>query len=281
MIKSILACTDGSEHGDAASDYAITLARQLKARLCGLHVLDSRMLEGPLMADISGWLGAEPFSAQLTHFRQLMEQKGAAVMASFQTRCAAQGVPAEVKVCTGLPARVILEEEARAELVVLGQQGEHAEWTGDLAGSTVERVTRHSLKPCLVTPIAFQPVTKILAGYDGSGHASRALHEAIELAAALAVPLVILVAAENADEVGPAHEKAEDAMKLARAHECIAAQLVVEGDPGEQLQLKARELGCNLIVIGAYGHSRIRAMILGSTTHQLIAHSQQPVMLVR
>ena len=281
MIKSILACTDGSEHGDAAVEYAITLARQLKARLSGLHVLDSRMLDGPLMADISGWLGAEPFSAQLTHFRQLMEQKGTAVMDSFRTRCEQQGVAAEAKVRTGLPARIILEEETRVELVVLGQQGEHAEWTGDLVGSTVERVVRHSLKPCLVTPTAFQPVTKILCGYDGSGHASRALHEAIELAVALSVPLIILVAAENADEVGPAHEKAEDAMKMARAHECIAAQLVAEGDPGEQLQVKARELGCTLIVVGAYGHSRIREMILGSTTQQLIAHSQQPVMLVR
>ena len=281
MIKSILACTDGSEHGDAASEYAVTLARQLKARLSGLHVLDSRMLEGPLMADISGWLGAEPFSAQLTHFRQLMEQKGAAVMESFRALCEQHGVPAEVKVRTGLPSRIILDEETRAELVVLGQKGEHAEWTGDQTGSTVERVVRHSVKPCLVTPTAFQPVKKILAGYDGSGHASRALHEAIELAVALSAPLVILVAAENPDEEETARAQAEDAMKLARAHDCVAANLVVAGDPAEQLRLKAHDLGCNLIVVGAYGHSRIREMILGSTTHQLIAHSDLPVMLVR
>ena len=281
MIKSILACTDGSEHGDAACEYAATLALRLKARLSGLHVLDSRMLEGPLMADISGWLGAEPFSAQLAHFRQLMEQKGNALMESFRALCEKQGVPAEVMVRTGLPARVILAEEPRVELVVLGRQGEHAEWTGDLAGSTVERVVRHSVKPCLVTPVAFQPVKKILAGYDGSGHASRALHEAIELAVALNVPLVILVAAENADEEERARQLAEDAMRLARAHDCIAADLVVQGEPSEQLRAKAKDLACNLIVVGAYGHNRIREMILGSTTHQLIARSECPVMLVR
>lgn len=280
MIKSILACTDGSEHGDAASEYAITLARQLKARLSGLHVLDSRMLEGPLMADISGWLGAEPFSAQLVHFRELMDKKGEAVMQAFSDLCEKQGVSADVKVRTGMPARVILEEETRVELVVLGQRGEHAEWTGDLTGSTVERVIRHSIKPCLVAPLACQPVKKILAGYDGSGHASRALHEAIEIAVALSVPLVILVVAEDGQEEA-ARGHAEDAMKLARAHECVAANLVVNGNPEEMIRAKAHDLACNLIVVGAYGHGRIREFILGSTTHQLIARSDLPVMLVR
>jgi nucleotide-binding universal stress UspA family protein len=280
MIKSILVCTDGSEHGDAACEYAVTLAQQLKARLAALHVLDARLLEGPLMADISGWLGAEPFSAQLVHFRELLNQKGEAVVSAFRDLCQKRGCVAEARMKTGLPVRVILEEETRAELVVLGRQGEHAEWTGDLVGSTVERVVRHSIKPCLVTPVAFQPVKKIMAGYDGSGHASRALHEAIELAVALAVPLVILVVAEDGDEA-QARERAEDAMKLARAHECVAAQLVVSGTPDELLRTKAHDLGCNLLVVGAYGHGRIREMILGSTTHQLIARCDLPVMLVR
>jgi nucleotide-binding universal stress UspA family protein len=91
---------------------------------------------------------------------------------------------------------------------------------------------------------------------------------------------VIVTVAENGDEAA-ARECAEDAMKLARAHECVAANLVVKGAADEMLLGKARDLGCNLIVVGAYGHSRIREMILGSTTHQLIARSEVPVLLVR
>ena len=86
MIKSILVCTDGSPHGDTACEYAIP-DRGSRRACSGLHVLDSRMLEGPLMADISGWIGAQPYGAQLQQFRELMEQKGEAVIRRFDNRC--------------------------------------------------------------------------------------------------------------------------------------------------------------------------------------------------
>jgi nucleotide-binding universal stress UspA family protein len=280
MIKSILVCEDGSEHGHIACDYAIDLALKLKARLAGLHVLDTRMLEGPLMADISGWLGAQPFAAQEVQFRELMEKKGEAVMAAFLEKCRERGLVAISSVKSGHPPQVILQEEARAELVVLGRNGEHAEWTGDMTGSTVERVVRHSLKPCLVTPGEFRPVRKILCGYDGSGHSSRALHEAIELALALGAPLVIVTVIED-PEWEHARDVSEDAMQLARAHECPAANLVVEGVPGSALVDQAREQEADLIVVGAYGHGRIREFLLGSTSTSLVARATLPLLMVR
>ncbi|MFH0908384.1 MAG: universal stress protein [bacterium] len=280
MIKSILVCTDGSQFGDTACEYGINLAQQLKTSLTGLHVLDSRMLEGPLMADISGWLGAQPFGAQLQQFRELMEQKGAAVIAAFDKLCEEKGIPFEGTVEMGHPAQVILAAAARTELIIMGQNGEHAEWSGDMIGSTVERIVRHSLKPCMVTPLKYHPITKILAAFDGSPHASGALHEAIEMALALSVPLVILTVAENFD-VAEAREIAENGMKLARAHECAAAHLVVEGQPEQLILTKAEELGCNLIVVGAYGHNRIRELVLGSTTTRLITETHLLLMLVR
>ena len=70
-------------------------------------------------------------------------------------------------------------------------------------------------------------------------------------------------------------------MLLVRAHEGVAAQLVVEGRPDQVILTKAEELACDLIVVGAYGHSRIREMILGSTTQNLVARAHCPVLLVR
>ena len=280
MIKTLMVFTDGSEGGNVACRYAIFLAKRLDATLTGCHVLDSRMLEGPLMADISGWIGAQPFSGQLKQFRDLLQQKGETVVAAFANMAEAEGIDADAVIKMGHPARVILEEESRAEMIVLGQNGEHAELTGEFIGSTVERVSRHSLKPCLVTPAAFRPIDKILCAVDGSAHASKALHEAVELALALASPLVILSVAENHD-LRRAREIAEDGIQLARAHECAAATLVVEGRPDQMISMKAEELGCTLIVVGAHGHSRIRDMILGSTTQSLIATAHKPVLLVR
>jgi nucleotide-binding universal stress UspA family protein len=280
MIKSVLVCTDGSENGNTACAYAVDLAVKLKAELAALHVLDARMLEGPLLADISGWLGAQPFAGQLEQFRALMENKGAAIIEAFESMAREKGIEAKGAVKTGHPAQVILEAESRAELIVMGQNGEHADFGGDLIGSIVERVARHSLKPCLITPVRHTSVSKILCAFDGSAHSSRALHEAIELALALHVPLVILTVVDdfNSDE---ARTVSEEGIKLARAHECPAANLVEEGEAAKVILTRAEELGCNLIVVGAYGHGRIRELVLGSTTTKLIADARVPLMLVR
>lgn len=280
MIKSILVCTDGSPYGDVACEYAIYLTGRLKARLLGLHVLDSRMLDGPLMSDIAGWIGSQPYGAQVQQFRELMEQKGEAVARAFDSRCKAAGVTAESWIKTGHPPRIILAEEARTELLVLGQKGEHADLIGEMAGSTMERVVRHSVKPCLVTPKSFRPVSKILAAYDGSLHASQALREAAELALSLRAPLVILTVAED-DRRAPAEQLSRDAVDLVDAHGCEAKNLVVTGASASAILATAHEQQCDLIVAGAYGHSRIREMILGSTTTQVIARAHVPVMVVR
>ena len=61
MIKSILVALDGSQHADSALEYAIWLARRLRARIIGLHVLDIVSIEGSFLHDVSGSLGFEPY----------------------------------------------------------------------------------------------------------------------------------------------------------------------------------------------------------------------------
>lgn len=280
MIKSLMVCTDGSDLSAVAIEYGIHLAQTLKARLAGCHVIDSRTLEGPLLADISGCLGAQPYSAQVAQIRQLLENRGEAILEALSKDCGGNGVDADTLLRTGHPARVLLEEETRAELVILGQRGEHAEQAGEMIGSVAERVIRHSIKPCLVTPATFRPIRRILVAFDGSDVSSKALHEGVELALAINVPMVLLTVAEERGQE-EARAIVEDGMRLVRAHEGVAAQLVVKGRPAQVILTQAEELGCDLIVVGAYGHSRIREMILGSTTHNLVARSHYPVLLVR
>jgi nucleotide-binding universal stress UspA family protein len=202
-------------------------------------------------------------------------------MKTFRSMCEKEGIEGvELRVRWGHPARVILHEELTTELVILGQDGEHDDITGEWTGSTVDRVVRHSSKPCLVVPQTFAPIDRIMVAYDGSLHASRALHEAIELATDLSVPLVICTVIE-AGERQRAMEHADSAMRLARAHECAAAHLLAEGFPAEVLLQKALEQRCGLLVAGSHGHSRIREMFLGGTANHLLSHAKLPLMLVR
>jgi len=280
MIKSILVCTDGSRYGDTAVEYAVELAARLSARLLGMHVLDSRMLEGPFMADVSGWLGAQPYGAELEKFRQLMEEKGEAIIRAFMDRATRAGVKAVSEVKMGHPARVILEEEGRAELLVIGQRGEHAEFGGELLGSTADRVIRRTVTPCLVTPADYRPINRILAAYDGSGHGAAAVKEAAELSSVLGCELVVItvedhISAEEAERI------ADDGFALAADHTEPVRAVLEKGDPARVMLEFARKEKCDLIAVGAYGRSRIRELILGSVPTQLIIGADVPVLVVR
>ena len=280
MIRSILACTDGSPHSDAAADYAIDLAKRLKARLLGLHVLDLRLFEGPLLADLSGSIGAQPYTDQLGQFRDFLTRRGETVMRAFSDRCTADGTKPECLIRTGYPPRVILQEETHAELIVLGQKGEHADVIGEMTGSTVERVMRHSVKPCLVTPRTFHPFSRILTAFDGSTHAGQALREAAELAIAMKLELVVLTVGENSHE-GQTEDISKDAKELVKAHDVKASFVTVQGKTAAAILETARTQKCGLIALGAYGHSRIRELVLGSTTTQVVSRAHVPVLIVR
>jgi len=280
MFKSILVCTDGSKYGDTAREYGIHLAQRVGARLAGLHVMDSRMLEGPLMADISGWVGASPYAAQLPQFRELLREKGEAVAQAFRARAEELGTSADVSVRTGHPVPLIIEEARKAELLVIGQKGEHADFIGEMTGSTAERVSRHAERPCLVTPAEFRPITRILAAYDGSGHAGKALELAAELSSALAAPLALLAVDEKGDSER-VREALAAGLQLARDHGVAADGVTAAGKAGAAVLRVAEEKGCDLIAVGAFGHSRIREFFIGSAAAQISARAHCPVLMAR
>jgi nucleotide-binding universal stress UspA family protein len=145
----------------------------------------------------------------------------------------------------------------------------------------MERFVRRADRPCLVTPAAFQPVSKILVGVDGSACAARALREAIGLANALQIPLILLTVAETESDAEAARRISLDAHSIARAHNCAAAALLATGAPATRLLEQAADTGCDLAVIGSHGHGMIYDRLIGGAASHVVARAQIPVMLVR
>ena len=168
MYKNILLCTDGSPAAEVAADYAIWFAKQLNARLRALYITDIRLLEGPWMSDLSGAVGAQPYLGLVPQIQKFQQSKAAMILAAVDKHSRDAHVSCETAHETGGLIQVMLEHERRADLVVLGQRGEHAQWSGGMLGSGVERMVRASVKPCLVTPEKFQPVKHMLIAHDGS-----------------------------------------------------------------------------------------------------------------
>lgn len=280
MYQNILLCTDGSPAADAAADYAIWFGKKLGAHLRALYVTDIRLLEGPWISDFSGAIGAQPYSALLPQLQEIQREKADTVLAAVQKRCRDGGLACETVYETGSLTQVILENERKSDMTVLGQRGEHAPWLAGALGSSVERVVRASVKPCLITPDKFRQIQHVLIAYDGSEESSKALRAGIALAPALGAKVTItMVAALGAEDA--AFEALHKAKQQALEAGVTANAEPLRGDPETQILELKESISADLIVMGAYGHTRIRELILGSTTSHVLHKSDVPVLLVR
>lgn len=279
MIKNILFGVDGSPGSEVARDVAIDLARRLDARLEAVHVVDSRMLEFPLVAPQAGVIGWNP--GAVNGLQQALRTRGETLLRETAALAEKAGVPLVATLEFGHPAQVLTDIQCRTELVVLGRQGEHSKTAPDITGSTMERFIRRAERPCLVTPAVFRPIGKILVGVDGSPSAGRALREAIDLANALKIPLVILSVSETESDLPRAQQINLEAHCIARAHDCAAAAVTAVGNPAAAVMEKSAETGCDLIVLGSHGHGWIYDRLIGSVAAHVVSGGQIPVLLVR
>ncbi len=275
MIKQILVPTDGSEHAALGVQYGIGLAKQHEASLIGLHVVDIRLLEGPFLRDISASLGTAPYVNYQNNMAFILEEKGKAALADFAQHCEKSGVQFQASQMTGSVAHTIIEQSELADLVVMGRGGEHSEWLRGLIGSTTEAVVRHSQCPVLVTGRTEAKIQRFVVAYDGSPHARHALQFATSIGETWLVPFEVLTVGKN----GQQH--LADARAYLDAHDLTVEYSVLEGDPRDVIVDFARDRQADLLVMGAYGHSKVRELLLGSTTQYVINHAPCPVLLVR
>ncbi|HUJ10848.1 MAG TPA: universal stress protein [Verrucomicrobiae bacterium] len=280
MYKNILLGTDGSPAAAVAADYAIWFAKQLGAHLHVLYITDIRLLEGPWMSDLSGAVGAQPYVALVPQIQQFQRDKAAMILAAADKRCRDAGVTCEAAHETGGLVQTMLDYERRADLVVLGQRGEHAQWSEGMLGSVVERMVRASIKPCLVTPGKFRAVKHMLIAYDGSIESGKALHAGIDLAVTLHSEVTVITVCQRESEE-TASKVLNEGIQLAKDHGLQPHAQLVHGNPETEILNRCESAKATLIVMGAYGHTRIRELILGSTTSHVLRKARVPVLLVR
>ena len=280
MFKTILLGSDGSPGAAAATRYATWLAARLQAHLIALHITDIRILEGPLLADIAGAVGAQPYPALLAQVKEFQTERATEILESVAKTCREQGVTCATVHEIGSLIPTLLDTERRADLVVLGQRGEHAQWHGDLPGSSVERMVRASTKPCLIVPENQRPPTNILIAHDGSAESTKALHLGLNLAGALNIGVTLVTGCQREQEDAAARIL-QDAHALAQTRGLTARAQLIHDTAENAILHVATETHADLIVMGAYGHTRIREWILGSTTSHLLRKAAIPVLLAR
>ena len=278
MIKSILVALDGSQHADAALQFSLWLAERLRATVIGLHVIDIVSIEGSFFHDVSGSLGFEPYLDFAAKMREVLQERGRVLLDGFTQRCAERHVPCDTVLPMGIIANEICDQARTADLVVVGHRGVNEQFSTGLLGATTESVARKSPKPVLVSPMRFKELQRPLLAYDGSQRASAAMHAAAELASALGLPLTVVHVPRN----GADGEKVlDEARRYLQAYDLKLTFQLGRGAPHQAIVDLIGDGSHDLLFIGAYGHSRIIEMVLGSTTEYVLRNSPCPVFLAR
>lgn len=275
MIKRILVPTDGSDFAATAIDYAVSLAERHQARLHALHVIDIKLLEGPFLRDVSAALGTVPFVNYQNNIASILEARGRAALLAFEEKCKAAGLDYETTLESGNVVQIILEQSELADLCVIGRRGEHGAWAEAALGSTTERVVRRARCPVLVTEQPAAELKHIVVAYDGSPHASHALQFAAELVQTWNLACDVMAVGDRAPGW------LDEAKAYLDAHGAQVGYSIQEGDPSETIVAFARDKGTDLIVMGAFGHTKVREWVVGSTTAYVMNHAPCPVLLTR
>jgi len=276
MIKRILVATDGSAASQHGIDYTLDIAKRLEAQVTALFVVDIKLLEGPFLRDLSASMGTAPYVNYQASIAEIFEERGRKVLEEVKRQGEAAGVSIETEMQTGVIHHTILQRAELSDLLVLGHGGEHVDWLEGLMGSTTEAVIRRATLPVVVVPETRPLSGGLLAAFDGSANASSALKTAAGIATNYKLPLRVLVAGSEGAE-----SAAEKAQAYLSDHGLSCDIERRDGDAGPVIVQCVAEFAPGLLVIGAYGHSRIHELLLGSTTTYVVNHAKCPILLCR
>jgi nucleotide-binding universal stress UspA family protein len=276
-LKDILLHVDSSPASQGRLRLACGIARRHAAHLVALYCI-----EPPSMVAFSPW--GDPGFTDFPAVEQIKEQFRTAaframgpVEAAFRTQTERADISTEWRVAEGVGAVPLIQQARCADLTVLGQADlERA------SGWRPEEVVLASGRPALLVPAVgdFEVIgRRVLIAWNASREAARALGDALPLLANAQAVTVLSIGLK--DMLGNERRGAEVVRHLARhrINATAAASTAEEVDVGDVILSRAADHAADLIVMGAYGHSRTREWLLGGVTRHLLRHMTVPVLM--
>ena len=287
-MKKILLCSDGSAFAENTYRYGAWFARQLKVEAVDVLCVTDTRTQQAISRNLSGSIGIDAKEnllnrlVELEHEKaKINHQRAKLVLQEAAQSLKAQGVE-QINLLheTGFLVDCLSKFEIDNDLIVLGKRGEAAEFASGHLGANLERIVRSSHKPCLITSRQFKPIERVLIAYDDSPSSQKILRFIGDSPIFAGIELHIVTVAKNAAEQKEI-AKLESAKQLAQQAGFEPVCSVIEGHSEKAILSYISDRDISLLVIGAYGHSRIRHLVIGSTTAQMLRSSHIPVLLFR
>ncbi|MGE0259728.1 MAG: universal stress protein, partial [Alphaproteobacteria bacterium] len=216
-------------------------------------------------------------------FSERMAERQEAARYMFEEVTGKRRLAAEWRVAAGYPSEAAALHGRYVDLIILGQTDpENAEMA--LFQPRAEEVALAVGRPVLVVPYAgrFEDCgRRVLVAWDASRVATRAINDAMPLLVGAATVTVLSV---DPGEGGRAHGEVpgmDIAVHLARHGVKARVESTVSGGigVGNALLSWAGDTGADLLVMGAYGHTRVRQLLLGGATRTILESMTVPVLL--
>lgn len=284
----VLACLDESRYATPVCDYAAWSARRMDAPLSLLHVIphppggradEARNLSGSIGFKAREGLLEELASLDAERARLAMEQgrillEGAAERA----RKAGYGGTVEVRQRHGSLVDAVVTLEPETRMLVLGKRGVDTATEHGHLGSQLEGVIRAMHHPVLIAQQSFSPPERIMFAWDGSATATRGMEMLADSPLFRGIPVDVVTAGRD----DPATRSSlASARTILEARDFQVRTAVVEGDAEDALLAYREDHDVDLLIMGAYGHSRIRRFLVGSTTTALLSRCRVSMMVLR
>ncbi len=275
-LKNILIILDTSKHVSQRLDVALDLAVRHDAHLTGLFVVAS--------FEMPSYIGAQVPAEMVDAHRQAVNQMAADAQAQFDAAVAKAGHAhnAEFHAATGFPVDVAAAHACYSDLTVVGQID--PDESLDMPVVSPDELVMVSGGPMLVVPYigAKVPACRhIMVAWNGDREASRAVSDCRALMQAADHVTVLSIDSPVSHSVHSTAPSRAMVERLKR-HGIDAEARHVEAnglEPADVLLNNISDLGADLLVMGAYGHSRLREMLVGGATRTIMHHMTVPVLM--
>ena len=280
-FKDILVALDSAPAARGRIELAAALAERFGAHLIGLHA--ALGAEAPRRRGYFDYFDHSLLDPLYREYREKIEAEAERARALFEEIASRHGVSAEWRTASGYPSEVTALNGRYVDLIVLGQL-DPDDPQAMLFRPLPEEVALGVGRPILVVPYAgsWKEIgRRVLVGWDASREATRAVNDAMPLLAG--AQTVTILAVDPADGSAGHGEVpgADIALHLARHGVRATTEATVSAGigAGNALLSRASDLEADLLVMGAYGHSRVRELLLGGATRTVLESMTLPVLM--
>ena len=273
--KTILVHCDAGKAVAKRLDVAVDLAKRFDAHLVGVHA--SPPFEAPMSFEGGGF----PMDSFYRAYEDTATADEKVAAAAFEKATKGKPFAAEWRVANGYSDAELTVQSRYADLVVLGQSNDdNPETQADLP----EAVALSTGRPVLVVPhvgTKKAPGKKVMLCWNASREAARAAADALPFLKAAEKVVVLVVEPKSTNEGHGAEPGADVALWLTRHGVKVDVQreVAADADIGNVILSRAADLDIDMIVMGVYGHSRVREFVMGGASRTLLQSMTVPVFM--